>query len=184
MSVNMGCASSHTVYYSITHMFFFIPLWDYSNAESLFATSGVNLESMTAKARASGTVRRGSTGNWEGHELFWAYNLGRHRFFCGLKPLETWLIGDMAKPIHQRHHIFLKRLRIQGGRNREDDCDELTPNFYLGRKNPVAEKYRLGKKTFTGNISFEIKSCVLEQSQITGCIDHLSDLSVGWVWGR
>ncbi len=41
---------------------FFIPLWDYSNAESFFETLHGNLEGMTAKDRANGTAGNGCQG--------------------------------------------------------------------------------------------------------------------------
>ncbi len=51
----------------------------------------------------------GAKGNRKDDELFLTYRLGGQIFFCELKPLERLPIGDMAKPIHELPHIFLKR---------------------------------------------------------------------------
>ncbi len=83
-----------------------------------------------------------------------------------------------------------KRLRIQGRGNREDAGNTHSNGgriyaFYYERKNPAAEKDRLGEKQhFTGNINFEFKSYVQEQSKITGCINLRIDMSVGWAVRR
>ncbi len=75
---------------------------------------------------------------------------------------------------------------MPGRRNREGACNTHSNGgriyaFYYERKHPAAQKDRLSEKQhFTGNINFEFKSYVDEQSKITGCINLRIDLSVGW----
>ncbi len=161
--------------------------------KAFFATSGVNLESMTAKARVSKTASIGSHGQLK---RSWAI------LAIQIRPPQILLrVEAPGKFTHRRHgevysrtssYILnaLKRLRMPWRRNREGAFNthlngERIYAFYYGRKNPASEKNRLCKKQhFPGNISFEIKSCVQEQSKITGCFNLRIDMNVGWVVRR